>query len=46
MVNALSQEEWLDRYDLIEDDWYTNPSVGAEGSTAEDGDIQDVHNEL
>lgn len=43
LVDAFSQDEWLDRYDLIEDDWYYNPPAADEGSAVEDGDI---HNEL
>lgn len=41
LVYSLTQEEWLDRYDLIEDDWFTSPRVSDDGSGFEDGDLND-----
>lgn len=43
MASTLTQEEWLDRYDLLDDDWYYNPPAADEGSGALDGDL---HSEL
>lgn len=43
----MSQEEWLDRYDLIEDDWYSNPPSQpvdeASGSGFEEGEFDEIH---
>lgn len=47
MVYCLSQEEWLDKYDLIEDDWYNYPRASDDGSGSEDGDLDEgIHDEL
>lgn len=47
LIEALTQEEWLDRYDLIEDDWYYNPSASDDGSALGDAEWQnDLHEEL
>lgn len=46
LIDGLSQDEWLDRYDLIEDDWYYNPPAD-EGSAFENGDMDDdIHDEF
>lgn len=52
-MTCMSQDEWLDRHDLIEDDWYSNPPAttgeddrSLDGSGFEDGDLDDIHSEL
>lgn len=48
LASTLTQEEWLKKYDLIEDDWFTYPRRDDNGNSSEDGDTadDDIHTEF